>query len=154
VATDVQIVLSERWHIPSLAHALRDPDMTEVRRLSGREPIEDIRRGYDRSTYKRTALINGDVAAMWGVIEIEQVPGRGYLWMLTGRPIDSHKRQLLRYAPDELRKLLRRWCVLWGHADVEYAGAIRFLRWIGATVHEPIPLGIDGAMYHPFRIEA
>lgn len=145
---ELRFVPATAEHAAELARTMRAGDRAEAWAIERRAPLDALLDALSRSSRAWTAFVDGEVAAMFGVIEIDLLTRTGSLWFLTGAAVDAHKRVLLRAAPPTLAALRREWDVLLNVVDARYAGALSLLRWLGAEIHPPEPMGPGGV---PFR---
>lgn len=147
----VSIVESIGPHTVSLKDRLRPQDAQEILRF-GITVQHALWYSYRNSLIRKTALIDGTVAAMWGCNGIFM--GRvGTPWLLTSPEV--HKVSPLKFTriyQQEVVKMLKMFPRLENYVDAEYSGAIRLLEIIGFTVEEPQKMGTG--MYRKFWIEA
>jgi hypothetical protein len=83
----------------TLAHAeaieLRPGDRREIEAL-GLTPREGLVRCLARSVWADTYLADGEVAALTGLVLHPVVGGVAMPWLLTGRPVERHRKAFLR----------------------------------------------------------
>lgn len=125
---------------------LRDGDAREVAAL-GSTKEEAIARGLSRALWAETYLVDGEVAAIVGV-SFETLLGDRTIWMLTGTPVDRCRKDFLRITRAKVRELLARHRTLTCDVHADYAGAIRWLRWLGFEIGPARPMDPVGASFH------
>ena len=134
----------------ALEHAraieLRPGDAKEIAAL-GYSKDEGLRRSMARSIWTDAYLADGDVAALSGFALTGLVGGHASLWLITGRPVDRHRKAFLRLTRERLAEVRRDWPVLIDYVHAEYAEAHRWLRWLGFTLGPPEPYGRLGALF-------
>lgn len=148
---DVEIVESTVTHVRQLAGSLRYGDQKEIESY-GFTVNKGLWRSYKGSILRRTALVEGHVAAMWGVCG-DPMGGLGQPWLLTSHW--AEKISPLRFArvyQQEVYAMLDIFPRLVNYCDAEYDKAIRLLDIIGFRIGEPEPLGEKGALYRKFEI--
>jgi hypothetical protein len=138
-------------HADELAPNLREGDMLEGKAL-GLEPLTALRESLANSEVSWAFLLDGEVAALFGVLPVPHSPGCGWVWMLSGRACDKHKRAFLRAGREVVPALLEHYSILCNAIDARYTGALRWARWMGFTVRDAVPLGPHGLPFHPFMI--
>ena len=77
-------------------------------------------------------LHDGQVAAIWGVIQPTVISNRMYLWLFTTDLVDKHKFLLVRHSQLFIDRVLKRYPVIVGHVSIHNDRAKRWLRWLGA----------------------
>lgn len=151
MSPNLVVIPSVEAHAHALAPEMRAADATEVMAGEERTPLEALLVALARSDRPRTALINGEVAAMWGVAPVEDTVG--VVWMLTGKPVDVEPYLFMRRCKEELRNLFEDgWETLVQAIDARHAKAVRWARWMGFEVLEPVPFGTQGLPFHPVRM--
>lgn len=140
-------------HAKDLSETLREGDKEEARAL-GHDPKKATFFAFRHGVLRKTALVNGRVAAMWGVCgSFLGLSGQPYL--ITGNECDN-------VSPHAFAKIYRKevllmqeaFPVLENYVDYRYEGAIRMLRLAGFRVTGPYPMEPHGMMFLKFRREA
>ena len=151
MAPEITIVDSIPEHVGILKSNLRNEDANEILRL-GMTIQYSLWRGYRDSVYRKTALVDGVPAAMFGVLGT-LLGNKAQIWLMTTP--DVYKVSPLRFArtyQEEVHKMLKIFQRLENFVDVEYHAAIRLLDIIGFNIGEPEPIGVGGAIYRHFWI--
>lgn len=147
----VEIVDSLPSHVAQLKGNLRPEDIKEVLRL-GVSVERALWRSYKESLIRKTALIDGRVAAMWGA-KGGVMAKEGMVWLLTSPDVKKvSPLQFARIYQEQVYNMLKIFPILENYVDASYSSAIRLLEIIGFTVYEPEPVGKDGAMFCRFSI--
>ncbi len=147
----VSIVPATSSHISALKLNLRPEDAEEIVRF-GVTIQKAVWYSYKHSLIRKTALINGIVAACWGCsgVFMGQV---GIPWLMTTPEVK--KVSPLRFAriyQQEVMEMLKIFPRLENSVDSEYDSAIRLLEIIGFTIENPQK--IPNGMCRKFWIEA
>jgi ribosomal protein S18 acetylase RimI-like enzyme len=140
----LEIVPATRAHAERIE--LRPGDAREVAAL-GKSKVEALCASMERSLWTDAYLVDGEVAAILGFGLTALVGGEATLWMLSGTPVDRHRKLFLRLTRQRLAEVRREWPVLVDYVHADYAGAIRWLRWLGFTIEPPVPYGPFGAPF-------
>lgn len=151
--TNTVILPSTTTHVRELVDKLRPADRHEVERY-GFPPNKAIWRSFKGSFMRRTAFIDGEIAAMWGVggTLMGEI---GQPWLLTGGAVE--KISSLRFAriyQQEVLRMLKVFPVLVNYVDTDYTKAIRLLDIVGFEIGEPEPIGPNKAIYRKFEMRA
>jgi hypothetical protein len=135
----------------TLAHAraieLRPGDFREVAAL-GLTPVEAIERGLARSLWADAYVIDGEVAAIAGLVVQPMLGGVAMPWLLTGRPVDRHARAFLRLTRARTAAMRAAHGTLVAEVHAEYREAVRWLGWLGFALAPARPFGPLGAPFH------
>lgn len=136
----------------ALARNLRDGDRLEVAGY-GVAPDIAIRKSFKNALYRRTALIDGEVAAMWGVGGTAAFGHTGYPWLMTAPAVERVPVSFLREAQWELGRMRRMYRHLTGRVAAEYTMATRFLEVLGFTLGAAEEFGPRKAKFRMFTLE-
>lgn len=134
-----------------LAPMLRAQDHAEVIAL-GAEPeaalLESVRTSREALT-ARTG--DGRIICMGGVCPATLIGQTGVPWLLGTDLVPEYRRPFLR----ETRRMVGRWQetfpILRNVVDARYGEAIRWLRWLGFEIGEPVP--VAKGLFRPFAKE-
>lgn len=146
------IVASEPQHVNQLVARLRENDAREITCL-GFNVRRIIWRSYRGALLRRSAFIDGEIAAMWGVGGSPLDPV-GRPWLMTTGAIEKLPKTYLREARREAREMLACFPVLQNWVHAEYTSAVKFVRLMGFDVEEAKPFGPTGALFHRFEMRA
>lgn len=131
--------------------ALRKADRLEVKRLGFNDPYDALFYAYRHAIIKRTAFVDDEIAAMWGVCGSPlSVIGQPYL--LTTETVERAALTFVKKFKSESDEMLKIFPVLENYVDAEYKGAIKLLQIAGFTVEEPELLGKE--MFRKFHKKA
>lgn len=149
----VELVTSTPDHIRELYKTLREEDRKEVIRL-GFEPDRALFHSCKHALIRRTGLIDGRVAGMWGVVGSPLgIVGQPYL--MTSKYVSEISP--LRFASiykQEAAAFSQIFPVLENYVDAEYDKAIRLLEIVGFSVDRQNPFKTkNGDMFYKFRKE-
>ena len=122
---------------------LRPGDAREVA-AHGLEKEQALRHSLARSLWADAYLADGEVAAILGGGKASLLGDVFTPWLITGLPVDRHRKDFLRLTRARLGELRREYPQMenWIHAP--YAESLRWARWLGFTVDPPVPLGPFG----------
>lgn len=129
----VELRESNLRDVRELTKIMRKNDQLEAIAL-GSSPNRALYQSFKHGLYRITALIDGDVAAMWGVAGSPLgIVGQPYL--VTGTNVT--KISAIRFTKiykSEVSKMLRLFPVLENYVDASYTSAVRMLELAGFTV--------------------
>jgi hypothetical protein len=150
-----EIVYGTLEHAKILTKNIRPADAREIfaaaARRSAYECIVSLNKlGGDMFT----GLIDGEVACMLGVYRPTHTSTKGIPWMLTTKLIDRHPKLFLKGCRDGMEIIKATWDYshLENYVDAEYDQAIRWLKWLGFTIHPAAPYGPFGLPFHRFEM--
>jgi hypothetical protein len=134
----------------TLEHAtridLREGDRREIAAL-GVTKLAGLGLSLQRSLWADAYLIDGEVAAISGLALGSLLGSEATLWLLTGTPVNRHKKDFLRLTRQRLAEVRRHWPVLVNYVHADYREALRWLRWLGFTIEPPRPFGRLGGPF-------
>lgn len=132
---------------------LRPSDLVECRAY-GRDIGDGIRSSVARSMLCWSAFADGELGCIIGVAPISVMSGIGSPWMLGTPVLDQHSRVLVRRTPEYIAKMLNAFPHLVNFVHAENHTSVRWLRRLGFTLHEAVPYGAQGELFHPFEMRA
>jgi hypothetical protein len=139
----------------TLAHAaaidLRTGDRAEIEAL-GFAPHEGLRLSLERALWADTYLVDGEVAAIAGLGVASMLGRVAVPWLVTGKPVDGHRKAFLWLTRAHLGRMRRGWDLLVNHVHADYAQAVRWLAWLGFEIAPARPFGPRGALFHQATI--
>jgi len=135
-----------------LARNLRDGDRLEVTSL-GLHPAKAIRASFRHAVFRTTALIDGEVAAMWGLGSVSMLSDVGHPWLMTTPAVEKVPVSFLKVGQREVTKMLRSRRRLEGNVAADYRMACRFLEALGFELGEPEEFGPLKAKFRKFAME-
>ncbi len=137
--------------IYTLANNLRQDDRAEVTGL-GLDPRIALRNSFRNAIIRRTALVNGEIAAMWGLggtmLSYEGVP-----WLMTTPAVEAVPVSFVKVGRAQLDEMLRHRSFLSNFVQASYRRACRFLEVMGFVLDPPVGLGPDRVPFRRFWIE-
>jgi hypothetical protein len=133
---------------------LRPADLAECEAYGDRDIRESIRGSAARSLLCWTAFVDGELAAIIGCAPISVMGGIGSPWMLGTPVLDRHSRILVRRTPGYIAQMLRAFPHLVNFVHAKNTTSVRWLRRLGFTLHEAVPFGARGDLFHPFEMRA
>lgn len=147
----IEIVPSNISHAYELSRTLRDQDRQEIT-CFGRDPKSSIRYAYKTALVNKTALVDGKVAAMWGVggtiLGYTGIP-----WLLTSNLVEKYPLFFTSLYRKEVKEMLGRFSRLENFVLASYDKSVRLLSISGFNLDEPTPVGPNGVPYRRFWIE-
>ena len=132
---------------------LRHGDRREIEAL-GLSPRDGLARSLTRSVWADAYLADGRVAALVGLALQPLAGGTAMPWLLTGRPVDRHRKAFLRLTRARTLDMLAEHGTLVAEVHAEYREAVRWLTWLGFHLAPPRPLGPRGALFHQATMRA
>lgn len=150
----IEIIPARAAHIRSIARRMRQADRDEIAAASGRSPGKALAFSLRKSSLAYTAMVDGVPEVMFGVGDINVLTRTGAPWLLGTDAVTTHYVAFLRGSVNWREQLLRRYRVLMNAVDDRNTASKRWLRWLGFTLGEPRPLGVERKPFRVFRMEA
>ena len=147
---DYQIVPATPAHVAALLPHVRQADIDEFMAASGQTPAQVLRLGLATATQAWAGLADGEVACVFGVSPTSLVCGSGAPWLAGSALIDKHARAFIRLNREFLPEMLAGYRHLENYVDARNTQAIRWLRWLGFTIHDAVPYGVARLPFHRF----
>lgn len=134
-----------------LGATMREADRKEAIAL-GLDPLEGLYYAYTHSVYRKTALVDGKIAAMWGIGgDLFGDVGRPYF--VTGEGV--YKISSLHFSKiytKEVKSMKQFFPYLENYVDASYEGAVRMLKIAGFELTGPIQLGPNKSPFYRFSM--
>lgn len=149
--TGVEIVDSTAQHARLLAQNLREKDKQEAIAL-GLDPVKALFNQYRIACYRKTALIDGKVVAMWGLCGT-LLATKGQPYLVTSTDIEKISSfRFFRVYVQEVQNMVRLFPQLSNYVDASYHEAIRVLKLAGFQVSKPFCYGPDDKLFREFSL--
>jgi hypothetical protein len=148
----VEIVPATADHVASIADRMRAADVAEVLASSGKSPHEALSFSLDGSSMAWTALVDGQPEVMFGAADLNVLTGMGAPWLLGTEAVERHYRLFLRQSLSWREQLSGRYSVLRNFVDDRNEVSKRWLAWMGFTLFDPVPVGVNGEMFRMFEM--
>lgn len=145
-----EIIESEPKHVRLLAEKLRDDDRREID-CAGLPVMKAIWRSYRHGIIRRTAFVDNEIAAMFGLSSTVLLGNSGNPWLLTTAQVEKVPVSFVKEGRKCVQEMLDVYPVLFSYVDAKYARAIKFLKLLGFTVGRPEPFGVNGAPFCRFE---
>jgi hypothetical protein len=129
----IEIIPARPFHVGTIAHRMRAVDALECRAI-GMSPKEALRNGLLGSAIVWTATVDGRPEAMFGVVPVSSLEGRGRPWLLMTDDAMRHRKALVRLGWRYTQALHRHFPILANFVHAENSVAIRWLARLGYAV--------------------
>ena len=120
----------------AISRNLRERDRAVVERHG--PAAEVIRLEIEQSIMALTAILDGEIALLWGARTPSPLDDRAYLWMVGTPLIERHPITFLRHSRRAMRYMASHFRLLYGEVECDYLASQRWLTWLGARI-EPRP---------------
>lgn len=99
-----------------------------------------------------TGLCDGVPVCIFGVIPQSMVGNTATIWLISSEKINDCPITFLRMGKKRLLELSAHYGMLYNYVDARYAESVKWLKWLGFTIHEPEPCGPLGVLFHKFTL--
>lgn len=135
----IEILSTTPSHVLELRDTLREEDASEICKF-GLPIRRALYRSFRNSIFSRTALVDGKVAACWGLSGVV-LGDVGNPWLLTGTECNRVSPLVFaRIYKQEIQEMLTHFDVLENWVDSAYTKSVRLLQLIGFTLDDPMPI--------------
>lgn len=148
----VDIVPATAAHAGHVAAHIRAADRAELAAMTTLEPSAAIAVSMRGGFESLAGLVDGEPVCVFGVGSRSALDGTGVPWLIGSDALERHAVPFLR----RNRAIVARWLGLfdrlenWVHD--EHAVSVRWLGWLGFTVHRPAPWGPFGNAFRRFEM--
>lgn len=139
--------------VESIAADMRQADVDEVWASNHHTPLESLMKGWQLSNLSTVVVYDNEPLVMIGVVKRDMLTGSGVVWMLGANRALKYRKEFLRQTKpviDEMLTIYPRLCNMVHNKNTD---SIRWLKWLGFTIDDPIPHGPDDELFHRFHLE-
>ncbi len=148
----IQFIPATAAHAEELALTIRPEDLAEVFASGFTDAQDALLKSIERSNFSFAAMVDGKVAALFGLARFPHVETAGVIWFVTGSLFLKNVRHFMRVGHAVMAQMLAHTGLLMNHIDARYEKAVRWARWLGFEVKEPVAFGPLGLPFHPIAI--
>lgn len=145
------IVPSTIADVYRIANNLREEDAAEITGF-GLNPREALRTSYRHGILRKTAFVDGEIAAMWG-LGGAMLSNAGAPWLMTTPVVERVPVTFLKVGRAQLDEMLLHRAFLCNFVQASYRRACRFLEVLGFVLDPPAPMGPHAVPFRRFWIE-
>ncbi|MDE2233608.1 MAG: hypothetical protein KGJ90_05925 [Patescibacteria group bacterium] len=130
----IEITRTRISHVKELIDNLREDDLKELKAMNI-TPKKALVLGYKKSIWTKTAIVNGRVAAIWG-ISGAPLSLVGTPWLLTSKHCESVSSiRFARIYKNQVAEMLKLFPTLENIVDASYTKAVKMLELAGFTAN-------------------
>ena len=136
-----------------MAHNLRKADMNELQAVLGKnlDTAHILYEGIKNSDNPRTFVVDGDPAAIYGVVNAQSDNlNVGWVWLLGTNKIKEAKTFFLKHSKKELAEQEKEYDVLANYVDVRNTVHIKWLKWLGFKALREVNYGVEQRKFYEF----
>ena len=136
--------------LEAISMQLRESDVAEVVAAHGKSPKEVLTESIDISSSCFVMIHEGKVEGVFGISEHY---GWGIPWMLATDKLHQFHLKFLRVSRIVVAVWLQEYPSLTNYVDSRHTEAIKWLKWLGFTIHEtPTKLHDPAVDFFPFTL--
>lgn len=128
----------------------RQSDKDEVFLFSGKTIGEVLN---DTPNLEKDAdvwVVEGKITAIFGVTEWGK---DNIIWMIATDEFEKHTRTFKDGCKEVFSKMIEGHDYLYNYVHAKHKRAIKWLKWLGAEILEPKPIGLNGELFCKFEIK-
>lgn len=141
----IEILDATPVHVRMLSQKLKTEEISSADAL-GMTPHAGLWQAYRKSLKKKTAFIDGEIAAMWGVAGV-YLGTVGKPWLVLSPAVDEYPFRMIFCYRKELTDMLKLFPKLEEWVDVRNEKSVRLLEIMGFEFDKPIPMGRNGELF-------
>ena len=149
----IQFVRPTLAKVESIALDMRQADADEVWASNHHRPLESLVKGWGVSDFTVIAECHGEPLVMIGLVKRDVLTGSGVVWMLGTNGALKYRREFLCQTKPVINEMLTICPRLCNMVHSKNTSSIRWLKWLGFTIDEPIVHGPDDELFHRFHLE-
>lgn len=138
------------FDVEYLIDHIRPEDQEEVDALDGSTVEQALEETPDLLGNSFVWEVDGKVVCMFGVTPCEDHEGVGIIWLLATSEFDKYTKMFAIRCKRVFEEVIKDYEYLFNYVYSENKKSIKWIEWLGFTVHDPEPLGREGAAFHRF----
>ena len=150
--TTYEIIPTTELHVFQLVQTMRPEDQAEVWASAHYTPWDALVASIRLTDETYTGLADGQVLCIFGVGKATVLSNQGAPWMLSSSLVEKHMRAWARGSRIAMKFMTENNGVahLKNYVDARYTVAVRWLSWLGFTIHPAEPFGVEQLPFHAF----
>ena len=145
------VVAVEEAHIIALASSMQKEDADAAYVIAHLSPEQAIRHSVSSSIESETWLADGKVMAITGASRGTFLSPYACVWMLGSEDLRKYPIFFIKGSKEWVERMLNKYSHIVNYIYSENTRSIKWLKWLGFTIHPAAPLGVEGRMFH--RVE-
>ena len=140
-------------HMEQLSHTMQKEAQREVWNSAALSPREAINSSVNKTNYPLTFLADNKVVCIFGFGEASPLSMVAYPWMLGSYLLPKHYREFARVSKNCFQYIKDNYTSSKGYVDEDFTSSVRWLKWLGYTIHPAEPFGVYNHPFHLFTWE-
>lgn len=147
----VSVTPATREDILELAGSLRPEDLEEARAYG--IPIKQgLLMSLDGSYEAWTGRVDGDLVTVFGIAHKSALSDEGVPWLMGTDLVDKYAFAFARRNKAMVKSWRARHPVMRNFVDARNKTSIRWLKWLGFELQDPVPMGPYQLPFYPFEM--
>jgi hypothetical protein len=146
-----EVVETTPGHLRQMARLMRAEDRAEIEGF-GLSPKRTLLRLYAGSGMTRTAFVDGELAAVWG-LEKMLLSDVGQPWLFTTAAVERVPMAFFRETRRQVAEMMEGCRRLETKVLASYERSIRFFEMMGFRISRAAPLGLNGELYRTMTLD-
>lgn len=136
--------------VAELLANIREADLEESRAMTVLAPDVALRMSINMSDEAYAGRVDGRLVAVFGVARKTTLSTEGVPWMVGTPLIERYGITVARRSRNMVRLWRTKYTYMRNYVDIRNTVSIHWLKWLGFTLHTPVPYGVKQLPFHPF----
>jgi hypothetical protein len=136
-----------------LIEHIRPEDAAEIDALDGSTIRDSLNETPDLYNCSQVWEVDGKPVAIFGVTPQPGPYPTGVVWLLATSDFHKHTREFAGNCREIMKNMIKGYGYLFNYIHAENRVSIRWLKSLGFTILDGIPLGHKGAIFHKFEMK-
>lgn len=138
----------------AVANNMRWQDIAELQAMRGEDvSVSDtLFSAVRRSSHCWAAVKDDAVLAVFGIAPVSLLDGLGAPWLLATPNAERFAGALVKQGREYISIMQRIYPRMVNFVDARNRKSIRWLKWLGFTIHDPVPMGVMQLPFHKFEM--
>ena len=151
---DYQMVPGTLQHIEDMVDNLRELDIEEAWVTRHRTPRQALESAFTRAGANPwVGLVDGKAECVCGTAPMSTISAIGFPYLYATNVIWANSRPFLRGSREYIAAMKREFVFLRGYVYTKNTESQRWLKWLGFTLDDAQPWGVEGKPFYPFHME-
>ena len=146
---EIQVFRAQGAYADIMAPHIRQADRDEIAALTLKKPEEALRMAVESSSISWAGFVGSKIVCLFGVGPY--LEGVGMPWLIGTDALELNSKSFLRQCVGFIKQMHEAYPVLENYVDVRNEASIRWLKWLGFTICDPGPYGVQGLPFHRFN---
>jgi hypothetical protein len=142
--------ISVKGDVDFLKNKLREADKEEIMASHGHTAEEALKISLNDSVICYT-IERGKPIGMFGINPYDLSGTSAVIWLLTSEDIKEIRMSFLKQCRKYIDGFLEVYPLLFNYVYEKNKMSIKWIKWLGGKVYEPIPYGMNGEKFHYFE---